>query len=65
MATFQIKPTSKRFVEKVVVGNGTVDASKFEELNVNPTAAVPVIDNHNFCPLVGVPVVVMDVIVVV
>jgi hypothetical protein len=65
VATFQTKPISKRAVVTVVVGNVTVDDSKFEELNVNPTAAVPVIDNHNFCPLVGVPVVVMDVIVAV
>jgi hypothetical protein len=56
---------SKRLVETVVVGNATVDASKFEVLKVKPTAVVPVIESHNFCPLVGVPVVVMDVMVAV
>jgi hypothetical protein len=64
VATFQTKPISKRLVPTVVVGNVTVDDSKFEELKVNPTSADPVIESHNFCPLVGVPVVVMDVIVV-
>ena len=65
VATFQTNPMSKRLVETVVVGNATVDASKFEVLKVKPTAAVPVIESHNFCPLVGVPVVVMDVMVAV
>jgi hypothetical protein len=65
VATFQTKPTSKRLVETVVVGNATVDDSKFEELSVKLIAVVPVIESHNFCPLVGVPDVVIDVIGVV
>ena len=66
MATFQTKPISKRAVEFVVVGNATVDGSKFEVLKVNPTEPEsPVIESHNFCPLVGEPDVVIDVIGVV
>jgi len=50
-------------VVTVVVGRATVDASN-EAPHVIATAAVPVIDTHNFWPFTGVPVrlVVKDVI---
>lgn len=51
---FQTKPTSKRAVPTVVVGNVTVDDSN-EVPQVIPTAAVPVMEIHNFCPFVGDP----------
>ena len=55
MATFQTKPTSSLAVVTVVVGSGIVDASKDVPQPI-AIAPVPVIEIHNFCPLVGVPV---------
>ena len=49
-----MNPTSKRFVDTVVVGNATVLASN-EDPQVIALAAVPVIAIHNVCPSVGVP----------
>jgi hypothetical protein len=42
-------------VETVVVGNVTVEDSNEVPQVVIPTAAVPVMEIHNFCPFVGVP----------
>jgi hypothetical protein len=49
-----MNPTSNRFVETVVVGRATVEASK-EAPQVIALAAVPVMAIHNVCPSVGVP----------
>ena len=56
MVAFQTNPTSKRFVLTVVVGSATVDASNDAPQVVMDIALVPVIEIHNFCPFVGVPV---------
>ena len=65
MATFHTKPTSRRAVVTVVVGNATVEASNLAP-QVNAIAVVPVIEIQSFWPFEGVPVklVVNDVIAV-
>jgi hypothetical protein len=62
-ATFHTKPTSRRVVVTVVVGNAIVDAVNFAP-QVIAIAVVPVIEIQSFCPLTGVPLrfVVKDVI---
>jgi hypothetical protein len=63
VARLYTKPTSKRAVPVVVVGNAMVDASN-NAPHVIAIEVVPVIEIHSFCPLTGVPVrlVVNDVI---
>ena len=55
VAASQTNPTSSRLVDTVVVGSGTVDASKLVPHAI-VTAPVPVMAIHSFCPLFGVPV---------
>lgn len=56
VATFQMKPTSRRVVPDVVVGSATVpEASNFAP-HVIAREAVPVMEMMSFCPSVGLPV---------